>query len=402
MKRKFIVFGLLTASSLYTFGQQKVDSLYAKKKISKTDIQLVYSHYIQDGNHSAITGGTGTEKLIVYSPDITFKKQVDSINGYSINAGVDVISSASLDNIDFIVSSASKLSNHGYINISYNRGIKNKGLTVSPSAYFSIESDYLSTGFGLSANHISKEKTRELSAAFEAFFDDLRWGRLNGERPLRLVYPYELRYKEWYNEYRRRSYNLSLGLQQTLNKRMLLGIFPGISYQHGLLATPYHRVYFKDSSLRVENLPRDRFKIPVGIQLNTFIGDRYVLRTYYRFYWDNFGIIAHSFEVELPVKITPAITLSPLFRFYTQTGSSYFKPYKEHSNDENFYSSDYDLSAFQSYESGLETKFVVAGKNGGSVFNKFSLRYSYYKRTDGLYAHIITLLIDASYQRERH
>ena len=397
MKRKFIAFGVLTVSSLYIFGQPRPDSGYTRKKVPQTDIRLVYSHYIQDGNHSAITGGIGTERLIVYSPEITFKRKLDSTHGYSIGAGVDIISSASIDNIDFVVSSASSVSKHAYINASYNTGIKNKGVSLEPTAYFSIESAYISEGLGFSARHINKEKTRELSAGIEAFFDDLRWGRLNGERPLRLVYPVELRYKEWYDRYRRQSYNLSFELDQTLNKKMAIAIFPGISYQHGLLATPYHRVYFKDSSLRVENLPVDRIKIPIGIQLNSFIDGRYALRTYYRFYWDNFGILAHEIDLELAIKISPAFSLSPFFRVYTQTASSYFKPYLEHSTLENYYSSDYDLSSFRSYEGGLETRLAKLGKiEGRSVLKKFSLRYSYYGRTDGLHAHIISLMTDIS------
>src|SRR5687768_12615564 len=118
MKKKYIVFGLLAASSLYTFAQ-KSDTASRRKKISQTSIQLVYSHYLQNGNHSAVTGGTGTERLTIYSPDITIRQQVDSFRSFSINTGVDVISSASTDNIDFVVSSASRLDNHIYLNAEY-------------------------------------------------------------------------------------------------------------------------------------------------------------------------------------------------------------------------------------------------------------------------------------------
>jgi hypothetical protein len=393
MKRKYIVFGLLTAASLYGFGQKGPDSLYRPKKVSRTDIQLVYSQYIQNGNHSAITGGIGTQKLLVYSPELSVKKQIDSSHSYTVNVGLDVITSASLDNIDFVVSSASRVSKHGFINISYEKAVPKKGLSLTPSAHFSAESAYLSYGFGFSADHINKEKTRVISASLETFFDDLRLGRFNGTRPFTLVYPVELRNKQWFTGYLRQSYNLSFELEQTLNKRMLLAIFPGFSYQHGLLATPYHRVYFNDGSLRVENLPPDRFKIPIGIQLNSFIGNRYILQSFYRFYWDNFGNIAHSLDLSLAIKLSPAFTVSPLFRWYKQTASFYFKPFEGHNPKEYYYTSNYDLSAFDSYESGLEVRFSGSGKNGPGVsFNEISLRYSYYKRTDGLNSNIITIL----------
>ena len=41
------------------------DSAFKKKKLRKTDIEILYSHYLQDGNNSAVTGGRGTEKLSV-------------------------------------------------------------------------------------------------------------------------------------------------------------------------------------------------------------------------------------------------------------------------------------------------------------------------------------------------
>lgn len=395
MKKKYIVFGLL-ASSLYSFGQ-KADSIYSKKKLSKTDIQIVYSHYIQNGNHSAVTGGTGTEKLKVFSPDITINRQVDTLTRYSINLGVDIITSASTDKIDFVVSSASLHDKHGYLSFSYNKGVRQSGLTLGGSAHFSIESDYTSLGLGLNANHLSKDKSREWSVSLESFLDDLRWGRLSGVRPLELVYPSELRNREWNDEYLRRSYNLSLGVQQTINKRLLLGIFPGLVYQRGLLATPFHRVYFKDDSLRVENLPISRIKIPVGIQLNAFIGSRCILKSYYRFYWDDWKIIAHTLQLETAIKVSPFFTITPLLRLFTQSGSFYFKPYKEHLSLERYYSSDYDLSAIKSLETGFEIRHVPMGKKPGRSAlssNELGIRYAFYKRSDGLYAHIITLLID--------
>ena len=69
MKKKYIVFGFFAASTFFGFGQNP-GNLYPKKKISKSYIQLVYSHYNQNGNHSAVTGGMGTEELQVFGPEI--------------------------------------------------------------------------------------------------------------------------------------------------------------------------------------------------------------------------------------------------------------------------------------------------------------------------------------------
>jgi len=195
VKRTFIVFGMMAASSLYAQAQRS-DTGYAAKKLSKTEIQVVYSHYLQTGNHSAVTGGIGTEKLTVYSPEFIYTHQSDSLSRFTINTGVDVISSASTDNIDFIMSSASKVDGHSYLNLSYNRRKKHRPLTIGGSIYTSIESDYTSAGFGINMQKSNADQSRVYTAELDVFFDDLRWGRLSAQDNLKLVYPQELRYKE--------------------------------------------------------------------------------------------------------------------------------------------------------------------------------------------------------------
>jgi hypothetical protein len=174
---------------------------------------------------------------------------------------------------------------------------------------------------------------------------------------------------------------------------MVLGIYPGVMYQHGLLSTPFHRVYFKDKSKRVENLPDKRIKFPLGVQLNTFLGARTILRSYYRFYWDNFGISAHALEFELPVKFGLEFTLTPFIRTYFQTQANYFNPYGEHELTQEFYTSDYDLSKFTSYKSGLGILYApISGKV--RRFRELEIRYAFYKRSDGMVAHTVTTFFD--------
>ena len=399
MKKKYIVFGFFAASTFFGFGQNP-GNLYPKKKISKSYIQLVYSHYNQNGNHSAVTGGMGTEELQVFGPEIIIKRQIDSLKSFNIDIGLDVVTSASTDNIDFNMSSASRKDSHGYMTIGIERKLKrDRSFSYGIAGYSSLESDYLSFGAILSVNKKSKDQSREFSAELESYFDDLRWGRLNGMRPLRLVYPVELRFREWFDVYRRTTYNLNLGYLQTINEKMLLGLFPGISSQKGLLSTPFQRVYFKTGELKVEKLPEKKIAFPFGVQLNHFLGSKFILQNYYRFYHDDFKITAHTFSTDLAIKLTPGIILTPGLRLYTQKGSPFFKPYKESEIQQEFYTSDYDLSTFHSSEPSLEGRFAIRGE--GSEPAWFNLRYSHYKRSDGLKANTITLLIDFTSQKNR-
>ncbi len=245
---------------------------------------------------------------------------------------------------------------------------------------------------------------RELTVGLQCYFDDLRWGRIDDDywRPVGLVYPIELRYREWYDTYRRTSYNLSFAFYQVINKRVQVAVFPELVYQKGLLSTPFHRVFFTDPLVeKVEYLPEERWKIPIGLQANIFAGKRLVIRSYYRFYQDNIGIRAHTFQLELLVKVSPQFSIAPHVRFYTQTASTYFKPFGGHEVTAKYYTSDYDLSAFNSVKTGLTLRYAPQARFlHRYLFKEANLRYAYYKRSDGLYAHMMSILLDFNYSKK--
>ncbi len=146
MKRKFLLAGLLSVFLLKAKAQTS-DSTYQKSTVSKTDIEVVYSHYIQDGHNSAVTGGIGTEKMTVYSPSVRIAHTFKEFNTIRFVGGADVISSASVDNIDFVMSSASRRDTRSYGTLNYQRQLKKKDIRLGIGSGFSIESDYMSIPF---------------------------------------------------------------------------------------------------------------------------------------------------------------------------------------------------------------------------------------------------------------
>lgn len=376
------------------------DSLFHKKHLTTADIELFYSFYTQDGDHSAVTGGTGTEKLHVHDVGFNTSLTTDTSHTVLVGAYLDAITSASTDNIDFVMSSASREDNHISAHLGYQYHAKQTGFLVGGKYMFGMESDFLSHGFNIWTAFENKMKTRNISFSLACYFDDLRWGRLSpttGYKPSTLVYPYELRYKQWFDIYRRNSYNLDLGFRQDINRRLTMHLDLGMIYQQGLLSTSFHRMYFKDSdSVKVENLPQKRLQFPLGIGLNVFLSPIFILKAYYSFFTDDFGITAHAVNIEVPVKFGYKYSIYPFFRIYHQSASRYFKPYKEHLLSDEYYTSDYDLSAFWSYKAGLGFGFYPNKRFGKShwSFNNMILRYAYYYRTDKLDAHMISILFD--------
>lgn len=388
---RILLLAALVVWPVYCFAQSDSETSF---QINETEIEMVYNHYMQDGDNSAVTGGIGTERLIVYGPSFSLDRSFGA-NSISFNIGSDIISSASTDNIDFDVSSASRLDARSYVGVGYGRLFKNGQWAVNGGLSLSIESDYFSFGKSLGSTYTTPDKLRTISLQLQIFNDDLRWGRLQDglfQAPRELIYPEELRFREWYDEFRRNSYHLSAGLTQVVNSRNTVGLSAILSYQQGLLATPFHRVFFNDGSVVVEQLPNERFKGAVRLQWNTFIGGGLILRNSVHGYADSFGILGIAVENETTFKLNTRWSLSPGFRLYTQAASRYFAPFQEHDPGSEFYTSDFDLSQFESYSIGLAIRHVPLGKPNKAQ-RPYTLRYNYYGRSNNLSTHSISMVL---------
>jgi len=375
-------------STLMGFAQSVTDSSsYKERKLKVEEINFVSSYYQQQGNNSAVTGGVGSEKLTDFATtiDVTLSRYDNRKRKHTIRGevGVDVYTSASSDKIDpSTISSASSQDVRVYPSITYGIANETKGSAAAVTGSVSTEYDYFSTGLNVGWSKFSRDRSRQFSAGAQVFFDT--WS---------VILPIELRTNESRGTEPRNSYSTSLSVSQIVNKRLQVLLLLDGAFQEGQLATLYHRTYFENGSVKVENLPDTRVKIPIGIRLNYFFGDRYIVRTYYRFYHDSWGIDAHTAEVELPVKITPFFSISPFYRYYQQTGTKYFRPYAQHTADEKFYTSDYDLSKLNSNLFGIGLRYAPpGGVMGFTKLNALELRYGYYERSTGLNSNILTLL----------
>ncbi|RYY86224.1 MAG: DUF3570 domain-containing protein, partial [Chitinophagaceae bacterium] len=237
-------------------------------------------------------------------------------------------------------------------------------------------------GIGVQFSKSSRDKNREFGVRAQAYLD--QW---------KVILPIELRpdgrKDEGYKP--RRTYSASFSLSQVVTTRLQAVLLLDLVAQEGLLATNYQRVYFKDGSENIENLPSSRFKLPVGARVHYFMGDRILLKGNYRFYVDNWGLQAHTAELEVPVKATPFFSVIPFYRFYTQNGVAYFASYKVHAPADVYYTSDYDLSQLQSHFYGAGLRWVPEkGVFGIRHWNMLELRYGHYQRSNALHSDIVS------------
>lgn len=382
--------GLLAA---FSQSNRQADSAYKSKKLSFEEANFVSSYYKQDGNNSAVTGGIGTEKLtdIANSIELKFinRDRKNRKHSYDLELGVDHYTSASSDRIDSKAnSSASHADTRIYPSANWTMENEQKGSTFGAGGSISYEFDYLSFGGNINFAQKTKDKSGEFSGKFFAYLDNLK-----------LIYPVELRTgvsagrgDHDYPTAGRNTFGTSLSYSQIVNTRLQLAFLLDVIYQQGYLGLPFHRVYFNNGTELVESLPGTRLKTPIGFRANYFVGDHLILRSYYRYYRDDWGLDAHTFNIETSVKLTPFVSVTPFYRYYTQTAVKYFAPYQTHAATDNYYTSNYDLSKFNSQYFGAGIRLTPP--NGVFNFehlNMLELRYGHYTKTNGMNSDVVSL-----------
>jgi hypothetical protein len=471
MKKNIILFTLFVG--LFSFAQEKDTTIVFKKRVLEaTEVDFLASYYKQDGSHSSVGGGIGSEKLSDIASNITVAMPLNDDDVLTIDVGISAYTSASSSNINpFNATGASgagggdddkaALITTGPMGtpwqassgasaqdalvsavVNYSHSSDNRNFIWNADVAFSNEYDYTSIGFGGGVTKLFNDKNSEVSLKVNAYLD--QW------RP---IYPTELseygkygtnfqnngffsgvtildqngnpttaylpnKFKNW-NSTSRNSYSASVSFSQVLTKKTQFSVFFDVLQQEGMLSTPYHRIYFVDKQNYyigdpqyisnyenpnnkgvyrladdVERLPNSRFKLPIGLRWNYYISEQFILKTYYRYYTDNWDITAHTASVELPIKLSDKFTVFPMYRYYTQTQSKYFAPFEKHFSTEEFYTSDFDLATFNAnqYGFGLSyTDIFTAAKIFSFGLKNIDFRFNHYSRSDGLNANIGTI-----------
>jgi hypothetical protein len=392
----FLLFTQALFSQESDAGQREDPSLnenssYVDKKSTPVDVDFLFHYYEQDGDHSAVTGGMGTEELKDIATKFIVNIPLDSTSQLSVSAGMNYYSSASTDNIDQNVSSASADDYRGQFSIDYTRRNSARRYYYGFAAGGSSESDYISVSIGGKWGKESRNGNRGVDLFGRVFFD--KW---------MIILPDELRRlnQDHIETDNRRSYYLSLTYFQILTKRLQTSITSEFVYQRGLLSTPFHRAFFEGSIIpKVEKLPNKRFKFPIGVRFHYFWGDKIVLRLFYRYYYDSFGIYANTISLETPLKIGNFFTLYPFYRFHSQKHSKYFREFGLHQLGQDYYSSDFDLSSFDSHKVGLGLRYTplysitslrMPFSRKALNLKSFDVRYANYQREDGLKTFLIS------------
>ncbi len=429
---RYVILIAIIAAPVQLVRAQSSDSVrtFKKRVLESMEVDFLMSYYFQDGNNAAVTGGIGTEKLQDITPTIVVSIPLNADDVLKLDAGISAYTSASSSNInpfdksgseaDPFQASSGASSGDTWVNLTttYSHSSDDRNSIWSGKFSVSSEYDYFSIGFGGSYTKLFNEKNTELSVHGNVFLDT--W---------QTIYPYELRpfreggrglndplftrntitgnpdYAPVFTEFQdkqRNSYSVGIGFSQILSNRLQGSLALDLVQQQGLLSTPFQRVYFNDidpsfiDNFRladdIERLPDKRFKVATGGRLHYYINEWLVVRTYYRFYLDDWGITSNTASLELPVKISSKFTVYPSYRFYNQSAADYFGKYAEHLSTDSFYTSDFDLSKFNSNQYGIGftyTDIFTSFHLGPFGLKSVDLKFNQYKRNTGLSSFII-------------
>jgi hypothetical protein len=423
--KKLVSIPIMIFVTAMGFAQEKAqdsENTYKKRVLETAEVEFLASYYTQDGDNAAVTGGLGSEKLTDVTSTLIVSIPLNDDDVLTVDTGISAYTSASSSNINpfdgnkpadpFQASSGASASDvwaNGVISYAHSSDDRNNIWSAKLSV--SAEFDYYSLGLGGGYTKLFNEKNTELSVNANIYLDT--W---------KAIYPIELRPSTnlgrygtiWgntnynpiftpFNSEGRNSYSAGFGFSQILSKRLQGALMVDFVNQQGLLSMPFQRVYFGDVANSfienfqladaIEQLPNNRTKLAVGGRMNYYINEIFVLRTYYRYYADDWGITSQTASIELPIKITDKFTLYPSYRFYNQTAANYFAPYEQHRSTEEFYTSDYDLSKYSASQYGFGITYTDIFTRAHIYkfgLKSLDLKFNQYERNSGLKASIVT------------
>ncbi len=335
------------------------------------DIDFLFNYYDQDGENSAVTGGIGTEELQVLSPVILLGWKINDDWSLAAELGLDTITSASTDNIDDDVSSASRQDTRVFTTAELTRKLGQQQ-SVSFGVGFSSEYDYSSLSAGIRWSRSFRQNNTTLSAGLRHYADTVDLYGIDGVQR---------------GDDDRDTTDLSLALTQVLSKKAVGTVELAHTEQSGFLSTPFHEVILADGERVAERLPDSRSRSAVGLSLQYAFSKNVVQRIYYRYYDDDWGIAAHTVEAETHFRLPTERQqwVFPILRFYSQSGSDFFGPPGSFTQDNPFFTADHDLSEFDGEKVGLGYRVAVGSSHKlfGGV-QSIEIRLTYYTRDTGL------------------
>lgn len=259
---------------------------------------------------------------------------------------------------------------------------KMRSWIISPSFGYSGEIDYKSTHGGINISKSFAEDNFTLSAGYY-YFDDL-------------MRNFDLAAMSLGNWEPKITRSLNLSASQILGRSDIMLIGGSLTEQSGRLAGNRNTIDLSGTRIS-EILPRTRNKLTSTTRYVHGFNDFLALHLDYRFYSDDWLILAHTLEPSFAIDLFEESGLLRLFyRHHVQSASKFYKDRFDTASD--YMTSDSDLAGFYANEAGVGLSYRFE-TGEGAVFETIELGGTllHYVRSNDLRATIFQVGVSGAF-----
>lgn len=349
--------------------------LLESQALAQTSVKIVGNYINQRGaNGKQVLDESGDEGLMVYEPILFIQSQITPNTTIAGSFTADLWTSASEAIFDANSGASAggdddetKLQSryNGDLSVSLERG----QWTIAPKIGYSYEFDYQSINGGLSLERRFLEDNFVVSAGYYYFHDR--------------VHPFNVTTRAWDDWTSKRGHNVQVSASQTLTPSDI--VLLGYSYirQDGALEGNVNSIAV-GGVRRNEVLPDMRNRHAATLRYVHGFSEAVSFHGDYRYYFDDWGVRAHTIEPALYFAFADDAGLIKLYdRVHLQTGTDYYADSFQTATE--FMTSDSELQSFTANEVG--GNITYRWENTGAI-DGFELGATalYYSRSNGLNA----------------
>lgn len=249
----------------------------------------------------------GSERLTVFEPQGELVMSQGDRVTHRVWIPVDVVTNASPDAID-VMTSASRHVEAGSIDWATTyRASRTLDLSMHNGVH--LENPFRSWSSGIGARRSFADEGTVVAGSLLEVFDWFDRFDITGTR---------------HGKTDRNGTTGSIGLTQVLTPTTVANVNYGITILEGTLGNTWNSVPLSTGVRGPELLPTVRTRHALVARMSQWLPWNGALRLYYRFYADDWGIVAHSMEGQLLQRIAPVLYVGATYRFHTQTGAYFF------------------------------------------------------------------------------
>ncbi|HVH97911.1 MAG TPA: DUF3570 domain-containing protein [Enhygromyxa sp.] len=286
----------------------------------------------------------------VLQPMVTFHKQLPD-DRFSLEAEylLDVISSASIASGALLLGGDQVFTEMRH-EATFRGTTKIKDWGASAFYRYSTETDYTSNIFGFGVSRELRQRTINLSLSYSANLSRVfritnnigarsPWNSVGDTNQLQVHY-------------------LALGYSHVLLPTLVAGLTLEGTYSEGPQDNPYRRA--RNGSPELHPWVRKRLA-PSGWLRYALPKARMVLEPHYRFYADDWGLLAHAIDARVHFRPHRDLHLRLRYRFYTQNEAVFWRDDGVWETGYPYRSDDPKMDDFRSHTAGLQVVWHLDG-----------------------------------------